>query len=394
MNEFLMRGELVGIRPVTSAVFDARPALETIKQLDFIRVCGSEGEARAMDVIAEGLSALGVEWWYHDFEDWWIEAIDPHLELRGRKLPVRPVLEPSFLRESHRLPVDVRGALAPVDDCDGRIAVCLDRESLVDSPAVARLLAFELEPEMESCLWAQEGRADHVPTAYLRTEDIPLIRSAVGEQAALRWGLNRVQRQFRNIVAEFSGTSRPSECVVMGAHIDSWPGTVGASDNAAGCAILLEAAKWFGKHPPDRTVRLVWFTGEEIDARGSRAYVRGCIEDVSLVKLMVNVDSTCELDTGPFGLAASDEQTVDWARGHLDLDGMEHSLSQCKGIDAGAFVEQGIRALGFEAPCKPSAWDAHQPDDRPETIDPHKLQFLGSVSLEAAIHAADTEVRK
>ena len=380
------------------AVFDARPALETIKQLDIIRVCGSEGEARAMDVIADGLSALGVAWRYHTFEDWWVETVDPHLELRGRKLPVRPVLEPAFMRGSDSmgddgLTVDVCCALAPMGKCYGLIAVaeCFDRESPVARDAAAQLMAFEFDPEFESYLRAQDWDVERVPAAYLRVEDVALVRDALGEQAALRWGLRRVQRQFRNLTAEVPGTGKPEECVVMGAHVDSFPGTVGASDDAAGCAILLEAAKWFAAHPPARTVRLAWFTGEEVDRRGSRAYVRDCIEDPSSVKLIVNVDcGGCEMYTGGFTVCTSDESTIEWARRRLDLHGMEHSITNGGGTDARSFIERGMPAILVEAPSKQGA---HLPDDSPENIDPHKLQFLGSISLEAAIHAADDEVK-
>src|SRR5439155_1094718 len=44
-----------------------------------------------------------------------------------------------------------------------------------------------------------------------------------------------------NIVAEIPGTDRADEVVMVGAHFDSWHGGTGATDNAAGSAVRMEA---------------------------------------------------------------------------------------------------------------------------------------------------------
>jgi len=288
------------------------------------------------------------------------------------------------------LQVNVRANLAN-DDCAGKIAVAehFNPEKPIEDGAVAQLMALPFEPEMEPYLWLQRERDKRrAPVAVVAPEDIPLVLDARGEPAAMQWSARLVEREFRNLVAEIPGKETPNEIVVMGAHMDSWPGTVGASDDAAGCAVLVEAARWFAGHAPARTVRLVWFTGEEVDARGSRAYVRECLDNPGAVKLMVLVDSTCERDTGAFMVYTSDEPTYEWACERLDIKGMEHFISNGGGTDATAFIASGIPDISVEAPVKETAQLAHLPDDNPENIDPHKLQVLGSLSLGAVIHAA------
>jgi hypothetical protein len=79
-----------------------------------------------------------------------------------------------------------------------------------------------------------------------------------------------------NVVAEIPGGRKKDELVMLGAHLDSWHAGTGATDNAAGCAVVLEAfriLKALGL-PMDRTVRLALWSGEEQGLYGSRAYVK------------------------------------------------------------------------------------------------------------------------
>jgi carboxypeptidase Q len=79
-----------------------------------------------------------------------------------------------------------------------------------------------------------------------------------------------------NVVAELPGTTKKDEVVMLGAHLDSWHGGTGATDNAAGSAVVLEAFRILKalKLPLVRTVRLALWSGEEQGLYGSRGYVR------------------------------------------------------------------------------------------------------------------------
>ena len=84
-----------------------------------------------------------------------------------------------------------------------------------------------------------------------------------------------------NVVAELPGTdpALAPELVMMGGHLDSWMGGTGATDNAAGSAVVMEAMrilKTIGARPR-RTIRMALWDGEENSADdygGSMGYVR------------------------------------------------------------------------------------------------------------------------
>jgi carboxypeptidase Q len=78
-----------------------------------------------------------------------------------------------------------------------------------------------------------------------------------------------------NVVAELPGTDRKGELVMVGAHLDSWhPGT-GATDNAAGSAVMMEVMRILKAidAKPRRIIRIGLWGGEEQGLLGSRAYV-------------------------------------------------------------------------------------------------------------------------
>jgi carboxypeptidase Q len=78
-----------------------------------------------------------------------------------------------------------------------------------------------------------------------------------------------------NTVAEIPGTDRSGEIVMLGGHLDSWHGGTGATDNAAGVAVSMEAVRILRAlgTKPRRTIRIALWSGEEQGLLGSEAYV-------------------------------------------------------------------------------------------------------------------------
>ncbi|HEY6322760.1 MAG TPA: M20/M25/M40 family metallo-hydrolase [Thermoanaerobaculia bacterium] len=78
-----------------------------------------------------------------------------------------------------------------------------------------------------------------------------------------------------NTIAEIPGSDPRGEVVMTGAHLDSWHAGTGATDNAAGCAVAMEAVRILSAlHlEPRRTIRVALWTGEEEGLLGSAAYV-------------------------------------------------------------------------------------------------------------------------
>jgi len=78
------------------------------------------------------------------------------------------------------------------------------------------------------------------------------------------------------VVGDIPGTDKASELVMVGAHFDSWHTGTGATDNAAGSAVMLEVMRILKATglTMRRTVRIGLWTGEEQGLLGSAAYVK------------------------------------------------------------------------------------------------------------------------
>ncbi|HEV3139858.1 MAG TPA: M20/M25/M40 family metallo-hydrolase [Vicinamibacterales bacterium] len=90
-----------------------------------------------------------------------------------------------------------------------------------------------------------------------------------------------------NIVGELPGGDKADEIVMIGAHFDSWHTGTGATDNAAGSAVMMEAMRILKASGVRlrRTVRIGLWTGEEQGLLGSREYVKAHFADPANMQL-------------------------------------------------------------------------------------------------------------
>jgi carboxypeptidase Q len=120
------------------------------------------------------------------------------------------------------------------------------------------------------------------------TQRAPAAAGAMARTVELEFDIvNRLHPEGRtayNVVADIPGTDKADEVVMLGGHLDAWHAGTGATDNAVGCAVMMEAARILSAIgvKPRRTIRVALWSGEEQGLLGSQAYVRehfGTIED-------------------------------------------------------------------------------------------------------------------
>jgi hypothetical protein len=121
----------------------------------------------------------------------------------------------------------------------------------------------------------------NLPTVVLRNEDYGRIARILADGTPVTLEFNIQNRTFPegktsyNAIAEIPGTDKADEVVMLGGHLDSWHSATGATDNAIGCAVMMEAARILQAIgvKPRRTIRVALWGGEEQGLLGSKAYV-------------------------------------------------------------------------------------------------------------------------
>jgi carboxypeptidase Q len=119
------------------------------------------------------------------------------------------------------------------------------------------------------------------PTVVMRNEDFGRITRLLKSKHAVKLEFDIRNRWIPegatsyNVVGEIWGSDKKDEVIMLGGHLDSWHSATGATDNAIGCATMMEAArilKAIGAKMR-RTVRVACWSGEEQGLLGSEAYV-------------------------------------------------------------------------------------------------------------------------
>jgi hypothetical protein len=124
-----------------------------------------------------------------------------------------------------------------------------------------------------------DEKGPRIPAAALSIPDAELLERIIKDRKPVRVRMTLSCHdapgvETANVMGEIPGRTRPDEVVLLGAHLDSWDLGTGAIDDAAGCGIVLEAARLIRELPvpPARTIRVVFFANEENGLAGGKAY--------------------------------------------------------------------------------------------------------------------------
>jgi hypothetical protein len=163
-----------------------------------------------------------------------------------------------------------------------------------------------------------------------------------------------------NVVGEIPGGRKRDEIVMIGAHLDSWHSGTGATDNAAGSAVMIEVMRILKtlNLRLDRTVRLALWSGEEQGILGSRAYVAdhfAAREDMKLKPEHAKLAGYFNVDNGSGKIRGIYLQGNDamrpifqaWLKPFEDLGASTISIRNTGGTDHLSFDAVGLPGFQF-----------------------------------------------
>jgi putative aminopeptidase FrvX len=144
----------------------------------------------------------------------------------------------------------------------------------------------------------QLSRDKYVPCVYLSDN----INFAENKEIAICIKTHVVSKEFKNLIIKSKNSSETP--IIIGAHIDTFPGSPGASDDACGVAIGLDIIRQCAT----KNIWLALFTGEEMDRRGSKNFVEKNIKNGSIKpRIYINIDSGIEKGSGKIEITITPE---------------------------------------------------------------------------------------
>jgi len=154
-----------------------------------------------------------------------------------------------------------------------------------------------------------------------------------------------------NVLGDWTGTDLRDQLVIVGGHFDSWHAATGATDDAAGCAVALEAVrilKAIGVQPR-RTIRVAFWSWEEGGVNGSRAYVRNHPELEARLSGYFGLDNGAGATRGIFLQGNERVRPIfqRWIEPLHDLGVTTLSGENQFGVDAIAFDMAGLPGFQF-----------------------------------------------
>ncbi|HEV8285227.1 MAG TPA: M20/M25/M40 family metallo-hydrolase [Chitinophagaceae bacterium] len=211
-----------------------------------------------------------------------------------------------------------------------------------------------------------------------------------------------------NVVAEIKGTDSKlkDEIVMLGGHLDSWHSATGATDNAAGCSVMMEVVRIIKalNIRPRRTIRIALWSGEEEGLLGSRAYVKSHFADTANGKWILKPEydkfsSYFNIDNGTgkvrgIYLQGNDKVRdifTQWLQPFSDLGAATVTISNTGGTDHQSFDRVGLP--GFQFIQDPIEYDTRTHHTNMDTYDHLIADDLKQIATIVASFVYDAAMR-
>lgn len=212
----------------------------------------------------------------------------------GTNGPVRgmAVVEPKTMAEFENVKGQLKGAWVLSEATGGRGGQQPSEEQRAVADAVSKAGIAGRVSASRNELVLTSGRFQNLDwndlpkdvRVTIRKSDMEMVRYNVDKGNNVQLEFNLDQKFVKgpvpvyNVIADYKGSEKPDEYVIVSGHLDSWdgPGSEGALDNGTGTMVALEACRILQASgaKPKRTIRFIMWTGEEQGLLGSRAYVQ------------------------------------------------------------------------------------------------------------------------
>ena len=196
-----------------------------------------------------------------------------------------------------------------------------------------------------------------------------------------------------NVIADFKGTDKANEIMLVGGHIDSWDLGQGAQDDGAGCAHAMQVPNLLKEvgYEHHRTIRVVLWANEEFGLDGAKKYANWARMNNVHHWVALESDGGAGVPRG-FGVGASDEwvEKVKALKPYFVPYGLHEFAKGGGGADLSPLRGYDKVFIGFRPDSQRYFDFHHSARDRIDAIHPRSLE-MGSASIAALFYLLDTD---
>lgn len=166
-------------------------------------------------------------------------------------------------------------ALETIEDKIAALNVVLyekDFHKAIESKPLALIYPSQtpLAPTIYRSIRSEWTKKQNIPAVSMAHDEVLSVLKA-GKKLRIVTEVEQIAARSQNVTGDVPGTLE-GEDLLVGGHYDTVRTVMGAHDNAAGTAVVLELARVLSHEKLNRTLRFAAFGSEELSLRGSFNY--------------------------------------------------------------------------------------------------------------------------
>ena len=352
-------------------MMDANEILKIFDDTAYVRTGGSSEELKTARYLQGKLEAMGLSSSLEEFEVQMGDIQEAELLVDGLSVPCEGYrnagsaeVEAPFFYLDTRDPYSLSQCRGKIVLVDGYLGYWLYQD-LLENGALGFITysgnANYTDRDIDKReLRVQVHHGQKLPGVNINAKSAITLVKSRPQTAKIVLKQKEYTANSRNVVAEIPG--KIDKTIVLSAHYDSVPLSVGTYDNMSGCVGILALAEYFAQHPAYHTLRFVWCGSEERGLLGSKAYCAA--HDLSDVVLNVNLDMIGSI-MGKFICCATAEDAL-WQ--YVNYTGRElgFGVEGYQGVyssDSTPFADKGVPSMSLARDAESNVATIHNRHD-------------------------------
>lgn len=378
--------------------FNGQRAYDFLNKINFVRLGGTDNEKKAAQIIKSELNEIGLESKFQEFKIATSHGFRSEFKVVGPyekqiKISHRVL---SGTTPSEGIKADFKyiesGGERYCKNIKDKVVMIVGR---IDRYVYERLVRHDVKAVLVPVNYNQDlftvgydidfvNKYGHLPICFIGYDDaLEMLKSGAKKVYLRLEDQVELEGTGLNVSADIKGTLNTEDEFLFVGHYD----TVlcnGIYDNGAGTATLIELARYFNKNKPKRNIKFLFFSGEELGLRGSRAYISELKESdnnhLKRIKMVFNFDlGGTILGRNCLRVTGSDEMFyyIDAWNKIKDWDFVVEN--DIYSSDNMPFASEGIPSINF---FRSSLGIGHALNDSMEHISPEPFRYIGEFAIE------------